>query len=154
MPQNFRHPEILDIARRDGRVLVENLASRFGVTVQTIRRDLKELSNAGQLERVHGGAVIALGARNIAYEARRQLNAPAKVAMARKVATLLDRPAAFMKFACSRLGVSCRTENSTSPPISERPSLAIPVLRAIDSDPTTAMALTPSIRQARNILNP
>ena len=57
MSQTFRHPDILEIARREGKVVVEDLAERFGVTVQTIRRDLTELADAGKLERVHGDCV-------------------------------------------------------------------------------------------------
>ena len=86
MTQNFRHPEILDIARRDGRVTVDGLAAHFGVTLQTIRRDLTDLAEAGRLERVHGGAVLPSGTSNIAYEERRALNAAAKAAMARACA--------------------------------------------------------------------
>lgn len=81
MSQSFRHPEILEIARAEGKVLVEDLARRFNVTVQTIRRDLTELANAGKLERVHGGAILPSGVTNILYEERRRLNAPAKVAI-------------------------------------------------------------------------
>jgi len=71
MSQNFRHPEIIEIARTEGRVVVEDLATRFGVTVQTIRRDLTELAEAGRLERVHGGAMLPSGVSNIGYEERR-----------------------------------------------------------------------------------
>lgn len=87
MSQNFRHTEILDIARRDGRVTVEGLAEHFGVTHQTIRRDLSDLAEAGRLERVHGGAVLPSGTTNIGYEERRSLNTGAKAAIARKCAT-------------------------------------------------------------------
>ena len=59
MALNFRQSEILDIARAEAGVLVEDLAARFGVTLQTIRRDLGELAEAGKLARVHGGAVCA-----------------------------------------------------------------------------------------------
>lgn len=86
MSQSFRHPEILEIARRDGRVTVDGLAAHFGVTLQTIRRDLTELAEAGRLERVHGGAVLPSGTRNIGYEERRVLNAAAKAAIARACA--------------------------------------------------------------------
>lgn len=86
MSQTFRHPEILEIARREGRVTVEGLAEYFGVTLQTIRRDLSDLSELGQLERVHGGAVLPSGTVNIAYEERRSLNSDAKLAMARACA--------------------------------------------------------------------
>ena len=38
-----RKTEILDIARASGRVLVEDLARRFEVSAQTIRKDLNDL---------------------------------------------------------------------------------------------------------------
>ncbi|MCA0996779.1 DeoR/GlpR family DNA-binding transcription regulator [Alloyangia pacifica] len=86
MSQSFRHPEILEIARRDGKVTVEGLAQHFGVTLQTIRRDLTELADAGRLERVHGGAVLPSGTMNIGYEERRHLNMEGKTGIARACA--------------------------------------------------------------------
>ena len=86
MSQNLRHRDILDIARRDGKVVVERLAQKFGVTLQTIRRDLTDLAEAGQLERVHGGAMLPSGTTNIGYEERRQLNQAAKTAIAKACA--------------------------------------------------------------------
>ncbi|MDD7962673.1 DeoR/GlpR family DNA-binding transcription regulator [Microbacterium thalli] len=41
----------------DGRVAVVDLAARFDVTTETVRRDLAALEEAGALRRVHGGAV-------------------------------------------------------------------------------------------------
>ncbi|QLD10319.1 DeoR/GlpR family DNA-binding transcription regulator [Microbacterium oleivorans] len=41
----------------DGRVAVLDLAARFDVTTETVRRDLAALEDAGALRRVHGGAV-------------------------------------------------------------------------------------------------
>ncbi len=40
--------------RELGSVTVEALAGRFGVTLQTVRRDVTRLSEAGLLERFHG----------------------------------------------------------------------------------------------------
>lgn len=68
---SFRQQEIMDVAREAGRVLVDDLASRFQVTPQTIRRDLNELCDRGMLARVHGGAVLASGIENVGYETRR-----------------------------------------------------------------------------------
>ncbi|PZX16941.1 DeoR family transcriptional regulator [Palleronia aestuarii] len=82
MSQTIRHPEIIDIVRRDGKVTVEGLSAYFGVTSQTIRRDLADLAEAGRLERVHGGAVLPSGTSNIGYEERRHINAEAKAAIA------------------------------------------------------------------------
>jgi DeoR family fructose operon transcriptional repressor len=42
-----------------GRVSVTAVAERFGVTTETVRRDLAVLERAGVLRRVHGGAVPA-----------------------------------------------------------------------------------------------
>lgn len=86
MVQTLRKPEIIDIARREGKVTVERLVDYFGVTPQTIRRDLAELADSGQLERVHGGAILPSATANIAYRERQELNQPSKVDIARECA--------------------------------------------------------------------
>jgi DeoR family fructose operon transcriptional repressor len=52
-----RQQKILEIARRDGRVDVATLGRIFGVTTETVRRDLNQLERVGLLHRVHGGAI-------------------------------------------------------------------------------------------------
>jgi DeoR family fructose operon transcriptional repressor len=52
-----RQREILLSARADGRVDVVVLAGHYGVTSETVRRDLTVLERAGLLRRVHGGAI-------------------------------------------------------------------------------------------------
>ena len=86
MALSFRQAEIIDIARSEGRVVVELLADRFGVTLQTIRRDLTELADSGLLDRVHGGAVPRTGVSNFGYEDRRGMNDAAKAAIGRACA--------------------------------------------------------------------
>lgn len=87
MAQSFRQTDILELARQQGKVTVDDLVSRFGVTHQTIRRDLTELAEAGQLDRVHGGAMLPSGVTNIGYEDRRDLNTDAKSAIAARCAS-------------------------------------------------------------------
>lgn len=107
MSQNFRLPEILEIARVEGKVTVEDLAERFGVTVQTIRRDLSELDESGKLERVHGGAILRSGTSNIGYQDRRVLNAEAKRAIARACATEIpDSASLFLNIGTSTEAVA------------------------------------------------
>ncbi|MFC0202205.1 DeoR/GlpR family DNA-binding transcription regulator [Paracoccus rhizosphaerae] len=107
MSQTFRQPEILDIARRDGKVTVEELAGHFGVTLQTIRRDLADLAEAGRLERVHGGAVLPSGVANIGYEERRVLHHDAKTAIARACAAEIpDNIALFLNIGTSTEAVA------------------------------------------------
>lgn len=86
MAQTLRKPEIIEIARREGKVTVERLVDYFGVTPQTIRRDLTDLAEAGQLERVHGGAILPSTTMNIDYIERQALNQPSKVDIARECA--------------------------------------------------------------------
>ena len=54
-----RHRTIVNLALRYDRVSVADLATRFDVTTETIRRDLDALDKRGILRRVHGGAVVA-----------------------------------------------------------------------------------------------
>jgi DeoR family glycerol-3-phosphate regulon repressor len=70
-PSSRRQQEIAALVRETGRVAVEDLVARFGVTPQTIRRDLNDLSEARLITRTHGGAVVASGVENLAYEARK-----------------------------------------------------------------------------------
>ena len=62
----------MELARARERVTTDDLAERFEVSPQTIRKDLNELCERGVLARVHGGAVIARGGtQNVEYERRR-----------------------------------------------------------------------------------
>ena len=76
-----RQTEILNIARAFGRVMVDDLARRFEVSAQTIRKDLNDLCDHRSLTRIHGGAIIASGVENLAYEARRFVAAEEKKAI-------------------------------------------------------------------------
>jgi DeoR family glycerol-3-phosphate regulon repressor len=76
-----RQTEILNLARATGRVMVEDLARRFEVSAQTIRKDLNDLCDQRSLTRIHGGAIIASGVENLAYEARRFVAAEEKKAI-------------------------------------------------------------------------
>lgn len=83
---SFRQTEILQVARSEGRVTVEHLARKYAVTLQTIRRDLSDLADAGLLDRVHGGAILRNGVANQGYDRRRRTNEAAKAAIGRSCA--------------------------------------------------------------------
>lgn len=84
-----RQDEIVALARANGRVLVDELAVRFSVTPQTIRKDLNDLCDARALTRVHGGAIFPTGNENVQYEARRAIAAAEKQAIGRAAAGLI-----------------------------------------------------------------
>jgi DeoR family transcriptional regulator, glycerol-3-phosphate regulon repressor len=87
MTPNPRQALLLDEVRARGSVSVEALAERFGVTLQTVRRDVKLLADAALLARFHGGVrVPSSTTENIAYRQRQQLNETSKQRIARAVA--------------------------------------------------------------------
>ena len=69
--------------------MVEDLARRFDVSAQTIRKDLNDLCEQRSLTRIHGGAIIASGVENLAYEARRFVAAEEKKAIGAAAAALI-----------------------------------------------------------------
>jgi DeoR/GlpR family transcriptional regulator of sugar metabolism len=83
-----RHDEIIRRLRAAGSVSVGELADTFGVSHETIRRDLKALSEQGQLDVVHGGAARR-GVVEPALEQRQTENADGKAAIARAAARLV-----------------------------------------------------------------
>ncbi len=90
-----RQQDILALARLHGRVSVEDLAARFEVTPQTIRKDLNELCDSRLLSRIHGGAVVASGVENVSYEARRLVAHGEKRAIGEAAARLIPNNASL-----------------------------------------------------------
>lgn len=90
-----RQSQIIALARQSGRVSVEDLAGRFEVTPQTIRKDLNDLCDRGVLTRTHGGAILSSGVENVAYEARRLLANAEKRAIGLAAAALIPDEASL-----------------------------------------------------------
>jgi DeoR/GlpR family transcriptional regulator of sugar metabolism len=83
-----RRQFILDLLGRDKKVLSSELSAVLKVSEDTIRRDLRELAEAGLLQRVHGGALLTSPAT--ASYADRQKQAPKeKEAIAQAAAKLV-----------------------------------------------------------------
>ena len=71
----------------NGTLSSNDLAEHFVVSVQTIRRDMNELSDQGLVQRVHGGITLPRHNRNLTFNNRNELNLSAKLAIARSVAS-------------------------------------------------------------------
>jgi len=84
-----RQLEILALLRQQGTVSVEPLADILKVSPQTIRRDLNQLFELGQVQRVHGGAMLRDSVENMGYGARKTLMVEEKDAIAHSVAELI-----------------------------------------------------------------
>jgi DeoR/GlpR family transcriptional regulator of sugar metabolism len=66
----------------EGQIVAKALAEELGVSEDTIRRDLRELAQAGKLQRVHGGALPAAAAEGD-LRLRAGLSVADKVALGR-----------------------------------------------------------------------
>ena len=85
-----RKQAILQRAGQHGRVVAAELSREFGVSEDTIRRDLRELAAEGLLHRVHGGALPLPRPPVAVSSASRAGQAPeAKAAIARAAARLV-----------------------------------------------------------------
>jgi DeoR family glycerol-3-phosphate regulon repressor len=74
---------------------IETLAALFGVTTQTIRRDVNALSDRGVCRRRHGGIDVLPEGENVAYPARRILDRDAKRRIAAAVAACIPEGASL-----------------------------------------------------------
>lgn len=86
-----RRNKIMSIIYEKRSILVQEAAASFGVTEETIRRDLKELENQGLLSRTYGGAILSDDTRTEApLEIREGINITGKDAIGRFAAGLVN----------------------------------------------------------------
>lgn len=85
-----RRNQIMEILRRDERVLVGSLAETFDVSEETIRRDLTNLEQLGLAVKCYGGATLADNRNAPPFRVRKKLNVEEKKAVAALVADMVD----------------------------------------------------------------
>lgn len=86
MTESKRHRDIIRHLQQDGTVLISDLAARFGVSLETIRRDLKPMADAGEIVRMHGAVALPSRTTEAPFERRLEENAAAKKAIGRRLA--------------------------------------------------------------------
>jgi len=90
-----RRRRIRELLRAEGRVRVEALAARFGISLVTIRADLSILESAGALTRTHGGALSlpeadqSLDVKQLQHRAEKQRIAAAAAGLIRDGETII-----------------------------------------------------------------
>lgn len=89
MTFNIRQNEIIGLLRDNNKVDVDELAARFDVTAQTVRRDLGDLCDRGLAMRTHGGARRVVSTSSRGYEERRLSYAVEKAAIGKQAAQLI-----------------------------------------------------------------
>ena len=88
MLKEERHAHILDRLHANDKVITMNLSRELRVSEDTIRRDLKELAEMGQLKKVHGGA-ISLSLNPFHYKDREVYAHDEKIQIANKAKNLI-----------------------------------------------------------------
>ncbi|HYX74393.1 MAG TPA: DeoR/GlpR family DNA-binding transcription regulator [Steroidobacteraceae bacterium] len=90
-----RRRRIRELLREQGRVTVDALAARFGISLVTIRADLSILESTGALTRTHGGALSlpdadqSLDVKQLQHRAEKQRIAAAAADLIRDGETLI-----------------------------------------------------------------
>lgn len=84
-----RQLKIADMIRRQGEASVDALAGHFGLSTETIRRDLAQLAESGKIQKVHGGARVARLQAEGSFAERLGRESAAKTAIATTLARLI-----------------------------------------------------------------
>lgn len=84
---------LLDLLGEQGRIDVETIVERLGVSPATARRDLDTLAGQQLLTRTRGGAVAQSVAYDLPIRYKKQQHADEKVAIARAASALVPRGA-------------------------------------------------------------
>ena len=89
-PASHREGEILDlVARSGGTMRIHAIAQALHVTEETVRRNVRKLSDQGLVEKVHGGVHMLQGAVELSFSQRRDENPRAKQRIAAHVAGVI-----------------------------------------------------------------
>ena len=92
-----RRSAILSKLVVEGKVLVSDLSREFGVTEETIRRDLEKLDKDGLVHKTYGGAVKAENINlDLPFQVRKQKNVEMKQQIAAKIASTINDGAYLM----------------------------------------------------------
>ena len=91
-----RHAAILQALNTDPTVRISALAARFGVSGETVRRDVEELSAKGAVRRTYGGASVTHAGLQPDLLAREAMAAPERDRIGAAAAALVEPGAVLM----------------------------------------------------------
>ena len=90
-PLTDRQSKILLMVEESGYATLEGLSEKYGLSMQTVRRDIIALSDAGRLQRFHGGAgpIEREEATRLDYKSKQDISRPEKMAIGKSAAALI-----------------------------------------------------------------
>lgn len=117
---------ILELLQAQGRVVASELATTFGVSEDSIRRDLRELAHQGKCRRVYGGALLPPPAvtslaerRDVAVDDKRDIGLLAAALIKPRQVLLIDAGSTNLAIA------ACIPENLDLTVVTNSPDLAV-----------------------------
>jgi len=113
-----RREEIATLINQIGYASIEQLAEKFGVSTQTIRRDIYDLADQQLVSRHHGGAGSVSSMINVSYDARR-------ISMLEEKQRLAVRAAQLIRSSQSIFMTGGSTMEIVAKELSEIPTLCV-----------------------------
>lgn len=89
MNYSRRHADILKIIQEEGTITITRLAEKLGVSLETVRRDVKPLARDGSVLKMHGAIGLPSVVGEAPFERRMREQADAKRIIARLVAATI-----------------------------------------------------------------
>ncbi|PWW02103.1 DeoR family transcriptional regulator [Hoeflea marina] len=84
-----RHTEILRLLSEEGTITIADLAARLSVSLETVRRDVRPLTQSGAVQKMHGAVGLAGQLGEAPFQRRMREHADAKRAIARTMAGMI-----------------------------------------------------------------
>lgn len=82
MNHSKRHNDILRLLQQDGTVTISDLARKLDVSLETVRRDIRPLTESGTVVKMHGAVALPSVIGEAPFEKRMRENSAAKKAIA------------------------------------------------------------------------
>ncbi len=85
-----RRAHLVEVLRRDGKIVAKAVAAELGLSEDSIRRDLREMAADGLCQRVYGGA-LPVSPAEADYATRQHIGVPSKQRVAAAAVRLIDQ---------------------------------------------------------------
>jgi len=147
MKLSDRQTQIIEfLTSRGGTLSSSELTESFDVSVQTIRKDLNDLSDLGVVRRVHGGITLPTQSRNLSFTNRQVINLEEKKHIAKLTAAHISNGSSLF------LGRQLRSSETFK-------SITVYVALPVSQNPGTYLTfqvksliyLKPSLRIVKNV---
>ncbi|MCY0880586.1 MAG: DeoR/GlpR family DNA-binding transcription regulator, partial [Firmicutes bacterium] len=90
-----RRQDLIQLLVQDGKISVKDLAQKYGVSTETIRKDIAYLEQYGIAKKTHGGAIYMNDIREIPFY-HMSIHRHEKYAIAKLATTLIQGPVVLM----------------------------------------------------------